>query len=42
MNFKQPLNFDKHKIEKIWKFECFLDLSKSTLLLQNKLKVKEI
>jgi hypothetical protein len=41
MNFKQPLNFDKQKIEKIWKFDCFLDVFKSTLLLQKKLKVKE-
>jgi hypothetical protein len=34
MNFLTTLNFDKHKIEKIWKFECFLDVSNSTLLLK--------
>jgi hypothetical protein len=33
MNFFETLIFDKHKMEKIWKFECFLDLSNSTLLL---------
>jgi hypothetical protein len=33
MNFKQTLNFDKQKIEKIWKFECFLDVSNNTLLI---------
>jgi len=30
----KTLNFDKHKIEKIWKFECFKNVSNSTLLLQ--------
>jgi hypothetical protein len=34
MNFLTTLNFDKHKIEKIWKFEYFLDVSNNTLLLQ--------
>jgi hypothetical protein len=33
MNFKQTLIFYKHKIEKIWKFECFLYVSNSTLSL---------
>jgi hypothetical protein len=41
MNFKQPLNFDKHKIERKWKFECFLDVSKSTLLLQKNWRSKK-
>jgi hypothetical protein len=39
---KKTLNFDKHKIFKIWKFECFLDVSNSTLLLQKKLRIKKI
>jgi hypothetical protein len=30
MNFLTTLNFDKHKVEKIWNFECFLDVSNST------------
>jgi hypothetical protein len=33
MNIKQTLNFDKQKIEKIRKFECYLDVSTNTLLL---------
>jgi hypothetical protein len=33
MEFKQTLNFYEHKIEKLWKYECFLDVSNSTLLL---------
>jgi hypothetical protein len=33
MNFKQTLNFDKQKIEKIGKFECFLNVSNNTLIL---------
>jgi hypothetical protein len=33
MNFFKPLNFDKHKIEKIWKYECFLDVFNGALLL---------
>jgi hypothetical protein len=32
MNFFKTLNFDKHKIEKILKFECFLDVSNGILL----------
>jgi hypothetical protein len=34
------LNFDKYKIEKIWKFQCFLDLFYNTLLLYKKLSMK--
>jgi hypothetical protein len=34
MNLFKNLNFDNHKIEKIQKFECFLDLFNNTLLLQ--------
>jgi hypothetical protein len=34
MNFLTTLNFDKHKIEKNWKIEWFLDVSNSTLLLK--------
>jgi hypothetical protein len=33
MNFFKPLNFDKHKSEKIWKYACFLDVFNGTLLL---------
>jgi hypothetical protein len=33
MNFFKTLIFYKHKIEKIWKFEFFLDMSNSTPLL---------
>jgi len=33
MNFFKTLIFEKHKIEKILKFECFLDVFNSTLLL---------
>ncbi len=36
MNFKQTLTFYKHIIEKIWKFECFLNVYNNTLLLQKK------
>jgi hypothetical protein len=32
MNFLKTLIFDKQKIKKIWKFECFLDVSNNTLL----------
>jgi hypothetical protein len=35
MNFLKTLIFDKQTIEKIWKFEWFLDVSNSTLLLKN-------
>jgi len=33
MNCFKTLIFDKHKIEKIWKFVFFLDVFNSTLLL---------
>jgi hypothetical protein len=36
MNFFWTLIFDKHKIGKIWKFECFLDVFNRTLLLLKK------
>jgi hypothetical protein len=32
MEFEQSLNFYEHKIENLWKFECFLDVSNNTLL----------
>jgi len=38
MNVFKTLNFDKHKIEKIWNFECFLDFSNNTLLLQKEIE----
>jgi hypothetical protein len=31
MNFLKNLNFDKQKIEKIWKFDCLLNVSDSTV-----------
>jgi len=34
MNFLTTLNFDRNKIEKIWKFEFFLDVFNNILLLQ--------
>ncbi len=33
MNFFKSLNFDKHKVEKIWNFDYFLCVN-STLLLK--------
>jgi hypothetical protein len=41
MNFLKTVNFDQQKIQKIWKYECFLDVSNSTLLLK-KVRIKEI
>jgi hypothetical protein len=42
MNFLKTLNFDKHKVEKIRKFKCFLNAYNNTIVLQKKLKIKEI
>jgi hypothetical protein len=39
---KKTLNFDKHKINKIWKLEWFWDVSINTILLQKKTKDKKI
>jgi hypothetical protein len=36
MNFFKTLIFYEHKVKKLWKFECFLDMFNSTLLLYKK------